>query len=99
MSTYEISKSSVSLSNYLFLDNFISEVTLQLLSLKAEILRKQQELSKVKKDNRVKIQNLKNNTPLDLKNKGVELREANDGNSEDENLLQKSRQVVDDTLA
>lgn len=82
---------------YLLLNNCILQVTLQLLSLKAEILRKQQELSKVKKDNRVKIQNLKNNTPLDLKNKGVELREANDGNSEDENLLQKSRQVISDT--
>lgn len=64
---------------------------MQLLSLKAEILRKQQELAKVQKDNKVKIQNLKKNTPLDLKNKGVEQRENNDISEEEINLLKKSR--------
>lgn len=63
----------------------------QLLSLKAEILRKQQELSKVQKDNKVKIQNLKKNTPLDLKNKGVEQRESRDISDEEINLLKQSR--------
>ena len=87
MSTYEISKSSVSFS----LQNFRYWcTTFQLLSLKAEILRKQEELSKAKAENDVKIRNLKKNSPLDLKNKGVEQRQTQD-TSEDEDLLKKSR--------
>lgn len=92
MSTYEISKSSVSyILNNLNLIISTTFICLQLLSLKAEILRKQQELSKVQKDNKVKIQNLKKNTPLDLKNKGVEQRESRDISDEEINLLKQSR--------
>lgn len=65
------------------------------MSLKAEILRKQEELSKVKKDNKVKINNLKKNAPLDLKNKGVEQRESNDYNSDEDDLLKKSRSALE----
>lgn len=61
-----------------------------MLSLKAEILRKQQELSKAKLENEVKKKVLKNN-PLDIKNKGIELREKNDQTDENEDLLKQSR--------
>ncbi|KAJ8969678.1 hypothetical protein NQ317_000541 [Molorchus minor] len=49
-----------------------------LLSLKAEILRKQQELIKAKADNDQKIKIIKKNTPLEIKNKGVESRQIRD---------------------
>jgi hypothetical protein len=62
-----------------------------LLSLKAEILRKQQELGKAKSENEIKIRNLKKNSPLDLKNKGIEQRQTQDLSEEEENLLKKSR--------
>ncbi|CAH1104679.1 unnamed protein product [Psylliodes chrysocephalus] len=65
-----------------------------LLSLKAEILRKQQELSKAKLENEVKKKVLKNN-PLDIKNKGIELREKNDQTDEHEDLLKQSRSVLE----
>ncbi|RZC32897.1 coiled-coil domain-containing protein 174 [Asbolus verrucosus] len=67
-----------------------------LLSLKAEILRKQQELSKARAENEVKIRNLKKNSPLDLKNKGVEQRQtAQDLSEEEENLLKKSKEALE----
>lgn len=62
-----------------------------MLSLKAEILRKQNELGKAKIQNNIKIaQHVKKNTPLDIKNKGIEKRLINDF-VEDEDLLKKSR--------
>ncbi|EFA13255.1 coiled-coil domain-containing protein 174 [Tribolium castaneum] len=66
-----------------------------LLSLKAEILRKQQELAKAKVENEVKIRQIKKNTPLDLKNKGIEQRQAQDLSEEDQNLLKKSREALE----
>ncbi|XP_044262244.1 coiled-coil domain-containing protein 174 [Tribolium madens] len=66
-----------------------------LLSLKAEILRKQQELAKAKAENEVKIRQIKKNTPLDLKNKGIEQRQAQDLSEEEENLLKKSREALE----
>lgn len=63
-----------------------------MLSLKAEILRKQQELSKTRAENEIKIAQLKKNAPLDLKNKSVEERQKQDElSTEEENLLIKSR--------
>lgn len=65
-----------------------------MLSLKAEILRKQDELSKVKVQNNINIaQHVKKNTPLDIKNKGIEKRMVNEI-VEDEDLLRKSRLVL-----
>jgi hypothetical protein len=66
-----------------------------LLSLKAEILRKQQELGKAKSENEIKIRNLKKNSPLDLKNKGIEQRQTQDLSEEEENLLKKSRETLE----
>ncbi|KAF2885118.1 hypothetical protein ILUMI_21052 [Ignelater luminosus] len=60
-----------------------------LLSLKAEINRKQEELNKAKLQNKIKKAQLKK--PLEIKNKDVEQRKAQDGNEEDVNLLEKSR--------
>ena len=61
--------------------------------MKAEILRKHGEVNKAKLDNRVKIANAeKKQTPLDLKNKGIDERRRNDI-VEDEDLLRKSRWV------
>ncbi|KAJ8936226.1 hypothetical protein NQ318_009359 [Aromia moschata] len=60
-----------------------------LLSLKAEILRKQQELIKAKADNDLKIKVIKKNTPLEIKNKGLEARQIKDLEEEDEDLLKK----------
>lgn len=65
-----------------------------LLSLKAEILRKQEELNKNKHENRSKTPHLKKLTPLEVKNKGVEQRTLNDTN-EDENLLKQSRSILE----
>ncbi|KAG5889004.1 hypothetical protein JTB14_033934 [Gonioctena quinquepunctata] len=62
-----------------------------LLSLKAEILRKQEELTKAKFENAIKIKVLKKNTPLEIKNKGVEGRNKRDENSDDEDLLKQSK--------
>ncbi|VEN42769.1 unnamed protein product [Callosobruchus maculatus] len=61
-----------------------------LLSLKAEILRKQQELVKAKADNEVKREIIKKKTPLELKNKGVEDRKRFDETEEDKDLLKQS---------
>lgn len=61
----------------------------QLLCLKAEILRKQEELKKATLENKVRKAPTKK--PLEFKNKGVEERQQNDHNEEDENLLRKSR--------
>nr|XP_023014486.1 coiled-coil domain-containing protein 174 [Leptinotarsa decemlineata] len=66
-----------------------------LLSLKAEILRKQQELTKAKFDNEVKVKILKKNTPLEIKNKGIESRIRNDECPEDEDLLKQSRSALE----
>nr|CAH7738206.1 unnamed protein product [Callosobruchus chinensis] len=61
-----------------------------LLSLKAEILRKQQELVKSKAENEVKREIIKKKTPLELKNKGVEDRKRFDETEEDKDLLKQS---------
>ncbi|XP_065157400.1 coiled-coil domain-containing protein 174 [Atheta coriaria] len=61
-----------------------------LLSLKAEILKKQEELQKAKAENHIKLQK-SHKKPLELKNRGVESRAANDGDVVDEELLKKSR--------
>ncbi|KAK4883559.1 hypothetical protein RN001_006878 [Aquatica leii] len=66
-----------------------------LLSLKAEILRKQDELSKVKLQNETKKVIKKKVTPLEVKNKGLEQRELNDINHEEENLFKKSRAALE----
>ncbi|CAH1183265.1 unnamed protein product [Phaedon cochleariae] len=66
-----------------------------LLSLKAEILRKQQELVKAKAGNEVKIKVLKKNTPLEIKNKGVEGRSRNDETEEEQDLLKQSRSALE----
>ncbi|KAI4460358.1 hypothetical protein MML48_6g00005168 [Holotrichia oblita] len=66
-----------------------------LLSLKAEILRKQEEVNKEKLLNKAKAaQGIKKGSPLDLKNKGVDERQQND-NFEDEDLLKKSRSALE----
>ncbi|CAG9826242.1 unnamed protein product [Diabrotica balteata] len=69
-----------------------------LLSLKAEILRKQQELNKAKVDNDVKIKILKK-SPLEIKNKGVEARDRNDQSDVDQDLLKQSRSVLEQKAA
>ncbi|XP_028136437.1 coiled-coil domain-containing protein 174 [Diabrotica virgifera virgifera] len=69
-----------------------------LLSLKAEILRKQQELSKAKVENDVKIKTLKK-SPLEIKNKGVEARDRNDQSDVDQDLLKQSRSVLEQKAA
>lgn len=61
-----------------------------MLSLKAEILRKQQECTKIKADNEVKIKTLKKNTPLEVKNKEKLADNAPLTDAEEE-LLKKSR--------
>ncbi|KAF5290891.1 hypothetical protein FQA39_LY14571 [Lamprigera yunnana] len=66
-----------------------------LLSLKAEILRKQEELTKTKLQNQTKRLQNKKVTPLEVKNKGLGQRELNDTNEEEENLLRKSREVLE----
>ncbi|KAJ8921808.1 hypothetical protein NQ315_008437 [Exocentrus adspersus] len=66
-----------------------------LLSLKAEILRKQQELVKAKADNEIKIKIIKKNTPLEIKNKGIEARLRNDITEEEENLLKLSKSALE----
>ncbi|CAH0552558.1 unnamed protein product [Brassicogethes aeneus] len=66
-----------------------------LVSLKAEILRKQQELSKVKAANDIKILNIKKNTPIEFKNKGVEERSKKDLTEQEENQLKKSRSILE----
>ncbi|KAF5270394.1 hypothetical protein FQR65_LT05582 [Abscondita terminalis] len=66
-----------------------------LLSLKAEILRKQEELTKSKLTNEVKKVQNKKLKPLEVKNKGLEQRELNDLNEEEENLLKKSRSALE----
>uniref|UniRef100_A0A1Y1MAG5 CCDC174 alpha/beta GRSR domain-containing protein n=1 Tax=Photinus pyralis TaxID=7054 RepID=A0A1Y1MAG5_PHOPY len=66
-----------------------------LLSLKAEILRKQEELNKTKLENQTKTAPTKKLTPLEVKNKGVEQRTVNDISEEDENLLKKSRSILE----
>lgn len=43
------------------------------MSLKAEILRKHQELAKAKSDNERKIKLIKKNTPLEFKNKNLNI--------------------------
>lgn len=62
-----------------------------MLSLKAEILRKQEELNKSKLQNKAKKPQPKK---LEVKNKGVEEREVNDY-VEDEDLLLKSRKALE----
>lgn len=66
--------------------------------MKAEILRKHQELAKAKNDNERKIKQIKKNTPLEFKNKNfhkdkqtgiTEISETED----DQDLLTKSRFV------
>ncbi|XP_060524006.1 coiled-coil domain-containing protein 174 [Cylas formicarius] len=61
-----------------------------LLSLKAEILRKQEELTKAKVENDQKIKVIKKNNPLEFKNKGVEERGSRDLSEEDLDLLKLS---------
>ncbi|KAI4460308.1 hypothetical protein MML48_6g00017791 [Holotrichia oblita] len=66
-----------------------------LLSLKAEILRKQEEVNKEKLLNKAKAaQGIKKGSPLDLKNKGVDERQQSDS-FEDEDLLKKSRSALE----
>lgn len=69
-----------------------------LLSLKAEILRKQQELHKVKTQNENKIKTIKRNTPLQEKhNEGLESRIQKDeeqNKEENENLLRVSQHAL-----
>nr|XP_022908615.1 coiled-coil domain-containing protein 174 [Onthophagus taurus] len=66
-----------------------------LLSLKAEILRKQDEVTKAKLQNKAKsVQESRKSTPLELKNKGVTERSKFD-EVEDEDLLKKSRDVLE----
>ncbi|XP_018576141.1 coiled-coil domain-containing protein 174 [Anoplophora glabripennis] len=66
-----------------------------LLSLKAEIIRKQQELIKTKADNEVKIKTIKKNAPLEIKNKGIEARQKNDITEEEEDLLKQSKSILE----
>lgn len=62
------------------------------MSLKAEVLRKQNEISKVKSENNARIiKQTRKITPLILKNKGVEGRAGYDVHEEDEDLLKNSR--------
>nr|CAI5818239.1 unnamed protein product [Callosobruchus analis] len=61
-----------------------------LLSLKAEILRKQQELVEAKAENKIKREIIKKKTPLELKNKGVENRKRFDDTEEEKDLLKQS---------
>lgn len=93
MSTYEISKSSVRICLLVFTILFYLHYILQLLSLKAEISRKQQELIKARADNEVKIKVIKKNTPLEIKNKGIEARQKNDITEEEADLLRQSKYV------
>ncbi|GJQ74237.1 hypothetical protein Trydic_g23461 [Trypoxylus dichotomus] len=66
-----------------------------LLSLKAEILRKQEEVNKEKLLNKAKAaQGIKKGSPLDLKNKGLSERQKND-TFEDEDLLKKSKSALE----
>lgn len=64
-----------------------------LLSLKAEILRKQEDISKAKIENEAKIKVLKK-VPLEIKNKGVEER-GNKDYEEDLDLLKLSKTVLE----
>ncbi|XP_057670827.1 coiled-coil domain-containing protein 174 [Diorhabda carinulata] len=64
-----------------------------LLSLKAEILRKQEDISKAKIENEAKIKVLKK-VPLEIKNKGVEER-SNKDYEEDLDLLKLSKTVLE----
>ncbi|CAH1131437.1 unnamed protein product [Ceutorhynchus assimilis] len=65
-----------------------------LISLKAEILRKQEELGKAKQANSEKIKVIKKKA-LELKNKGVDDRKLNDLNEEEQDLLKLSRSKLE----
>lgn len=62
----------------------------QLLSLKAEILRKEETLTKAKADNVEKFKRIKKKA-LELKNKGLEQRQLNDLDDEELDLLKLSK--------
>ncbi|XP_030754066.1 coiled-coil domain-containing protein 174 [Sitophilus oryzae] len=66
-----------------------------LLSLKAEILRKQEDLAKAKADNAEKIKVIKKKSPLELKNKGVNERARRDFGDEEQDLLKLSRSKLE----
>lgn len=72
----------------------------QLLSLKAEILKKHQELAKVKSENEKKINIIKKSTPLEFKNKAhmndnkQQTGETEAENEECQGLLKKSRYLI-----
>ncbi|XP_066247138.1 coiled-coil domain-containing protein 174 [Euwallacea similis] len=65
-----------------------------LLSLKAEILRKEEGLTKAKIDNIEKAKSIKKKT-FELKNKGIEKRQENDLNEEEQDLLKLSRSKLE----
>ncbi|XP_066150027.1 coiled-coil domain-containing protein 174 [Euwallacea fornicatus] len=65
-----------------------------LLSLKAEILRKEEGLTKAKIDNIEKAKSIKKKT-FELKNKGIEKRQENDLNEEERDLLKLSRSKLE----
>lgn len=62
----------------------------QLLSLKAEILRKQEDLTRTKQENAEKIKTIKKKS-LELKNKGVDGRQLNDLDDAEQDLLKLSK--------
>lgn len=59
--------------------------------MKAEILRKQEEIQQAKSENDIKIKTIKKNIPLEIKNKGLEKRLLNDLTEEDKDILKQSR--------
>lgn len=66
-----------------------------MLSLKAEILRKQEEVNKEKLLNKAKAaRGIKKGSPLEIKNKGINDRQKNDV-WEDDDLLKKSRSALE----
>lgn len=63
--------------------------------MKAEILRKQEEVNKEKLLNKAKAaQGIRKGSPLDLKNKGINERQQNDFDVDDD-LLKKSRSALE----
>lgn len=54
-------------------------------------MRKQEELQKARAENDVKIRTIKKNTPLEIKNKGLEQRILNDLTEEEQDILKQSR--------
>ncbi|KAF7266878.1 coiled-coil domain-containing protein 174 [Rhynchophorus ferrugineus] len=66
-----------------------------LLNLKAEILRKEDDLVKAKSENVQKLKVIKKRAPLELKNKGVEERKQFDYTEEELDLLKLSRSKLE----